>query len=119
MDIKQAVADYVTAHAIENFSPETLANTRRNLRYFVDWLVSAHSISDTDDLQLAHLRRWISYLQKTPARHGGKRSDSSVHTYGMSMLALKCSYRPSNSPIDVLVSLCCDTAQRERPCLGA
>jgi site-specific recombinase XerD len=87
VDIKQAVADYVTAHEIENFSAETLANTRRNLRYFVDWLASTHSITDTDALQLAHLRGWISHLQKTPARHGGKRSDSSVHTYGMSMLA--------------------------------
>jgi site-specific recombinase XerD len=87
MDIKQAVEDYVTAHEIENFSAETIANTRRNLRYFVEWLHSAHNLTDTDDLQLAHLRGWISYLQKTPARHGGRRNDSSVHAYGMSMLA--------------------------------
>jgi integrase/recombinase XerD len=57
------------------------------LRYFREWLRSTHGITDTDDLQLAHLRGWMSHLQKTPAKHGGKRSDATVHRYGMSMLA--------------------------------
>src|SRR5260370_17133401 len=87
MDINQAVADYVTAHEIENFSADTIANTRRNLRYFVDWLQSEHNITDTDELQLTHLRGWINHLQKTPTQYGGKRNDSSIRTYGMSMLA--------------------------------
>ena len=87
MNIKQAVEEYITVHEIENLSAETIANRRRNLRYFVEWLQSAYDLTDTDGLQLTHLRGWISYLQKTPARHGGRREDSSVHTYGMSMLA--------------------------------
>src|SRR5437588_12553622 len=45
-----------------------------------------YGITDTDAIQLSHLRGWMSYLQKTPARHGGKHSDATVNRYGMSML---------------------------------
>lgn len=40
-----------------------------------------------EGLQLAHLRGWISYLQKTPTYRGEKLSDESVHSYGQSLLA--------------------------------
>jgi site-specific recombinase XerD len=46
-----------------------------------------YGITDTDALQLSHLRGWMSYLQKTPARHGSKHADATVYRYGMSMLA--------------------------------
>jgi len=87
MDIQQAIKDYITFHEVENSSAYTLVNHRKQLGYFSKWLASAHGITDTDDIQLAHLRGWMSYLQKSPARRGQKRSDSTVYRYGMSMLA--------------------------------
>ena len=87
MDIQQAIQDYLTFHEIENSSAYTIVNHRKQLGYFSAWLQSAHGITDTDDIQLAHLRGWMGYLQKTPARYGGKHSDATVNRYGMSMLA--------------------------------
>jgi site-specific recombinase XerD len=87
MDIQQAIQDYITFHEVENSSAFTITNHRKQLRYFREWLESTHGITDTDDIQLAHLRGWMSYLQKTPTTHGGKRSDATVNRYGMSMLA--------------------------------
>lgn len=87
MDIQQAINDYITFHEVENSSAYTIVNHRKQLGYFREWLSSAHNVTDTDDIQLAHLRGWMSYLQKSPARRGQKRSDSTVYRYGMSMLA--------------------------------
>src|SRR5690242_4721685 len=86
MDIQQAIKDYITFHEVENCSAHTLTNNRRQLKYFSSWL-QENGITDTDDIQLTHLRGWISYLQKTPARHGGKLGDATIYTYGMTMLA--------------------------------
>jgi site-specific recombinase XerD len=87
MDIQMAIRDYITAHEIQNSSAHTIVNHRKQLGYFAAWLQSAHGIIDTDELQLTHLRGWISHLQKTPGRGGLKRSDATVNRYGMSMLA--------------------------------
>jgi site-specific recombinase XerD len=87
LDIRTAIQDYITAHEIQNSSAFTLVNYRKHLRYFADWLWSAHGISDTDNIQLTHLRGWMSYLQKTPTRLGRKRGDATINRYGMSMLA--------------------------------
>lgn len=87
MDIRTAIQDYITAHEIQNSSTFTVVNHRKHLRYFADWLWSTHGISDTDEIQLTHLRGWMSYLQKTPTRLGRKRGDATINRYGMSMLA--------------------------------
>jgi len=87
MDIRTAIQDYITFHEVENSSAFTIVNHRKQLGYFREWLASAHDVADTDDIQLAHLRGWMSYLQKSPGRRGQKRSDSTVYRYGMSMLA--------------------------------
>ncbi len=87
MDIQQAIDDYITYHEVENSSPYTIVNHRKQLGYFSEWLSTAHGVTDTDEIQLAHLRGWMSYLQKSPARRGQKRSDATVYRYGMSMLA--------------------------------
>jgi len=86
MDIQQAIKDYITFHEVENSSAYTIINHRKQLGYFSAWL-QENGITDTDAIRLAHLRGWMSYLQKTPARHGGKHSDATVYRYGMSMLA--------------------------------
>ena len=86
MDIQQAIKDYLTFHEVENCSVHTLTNNRKQLKYFSAWL-QEKGITDTDDIQLAHLRGWISHLQKTPARHGRKLGDATIYTYGMTMLA--------------------------------
>jgi site-specific recombinase XerD len=86
MDIQQAIEDYITYHEVENSSAYTIVNHRKQLGYFSEWLASSHGVTDTDQIQLAHLRGWMSYLQKSPARYGKKRSDATVYRYGMSML---------------------------------
>jgi Phage integrase, N-terminal SAM-like domain len=70
MDIQQAIQDYLTFHEIENSSAYTIENHRKQLGYFSAWLQSAYGITDTDGIQLAHLRGWMGHLQKTPANHG-------------------------------------------------
>src|SRR5947209_8071111 len=86
MDIQQAIADYIMFHEVENSSAYTIMNHRKQLGYFSTWL-QERGVTDTDDIQLSHLRGWMSYLQKSPARYGKKRSDSTVYSYGMCMLA--------------------------------
>ena len=54
MDIQQAIQDYLTFHEIENSSAYTIENHRKQLGYFSSWLQSAHGITDTDNIQLAH-----------------------------------------------------------------
>ena len=62
MDIQQAIKDYITFHEVENSSAYTLVNHRKQLGYFSEWLASAHGITNTDNIQLAHLRGWMSDL---------------------------------------------------------
>ena len=86
MDIQQAIQDYITAHKVNNDSPDTLNNYRYVLPRFAAWLASL-GVTDTDDLRLGHLREWVVYLQQQPSRHGGKLSDSTVQQYAKHILA--------------------------------
>ena len=86
MDIRRAIQDYITFHEIDKDSPHTVRNYGKDLEQFADWLQSAHGVVDTDDLQLVHLRGWMSYLQKSPSRRGKKLSDTTVRQYGVHML---------------------------------
>src|SRR5258708_5563699 len=87
MNMQAAIDDYIVAHEIQNSSAYTIVNHRKHLGYFASWLLATHRITDTDELQLTHLRGWINYLQKSSGQRGKKRSDATVYRYGMSMLA--------------------------------
>jgi integrase/recombinase XerD len=85
MDIQRAIQDYITAHEVDNDSRHTVRNYRKDLELFADWLRSAYGIVDTDDLQLTHLRGWVSYLQKNPSRRGRRLNDTTIRQYAVHM----------------------------------
>lgn len=86
MNIQTAIKNFIEFHDIGNDSPYTLRNYARALRRFAMWLETEHGITDTDALEVDHLRGWVSYLQKTPSRRGSKRSDSTVQQYSLIMV---------------------------------
>ncbi len=81
MDIRKAITDFITFHEIKKSSRYTLRNYRRALLPFADWLESVYDVRDTDNLQLAHLRAWVSYLQHLTTAEGKPLADSTVHHY--------------------------------------
>lgn len=87
LTLQGAVEDFITDRELNNHSEKTIRTYRQRLRYFTTWLESAHGVVLVEDLQLVHLRGWISYLQKTPTYRGKKLSDDSIHSYGQSLLA--------------------------------
>ena len=86
MKFRQAMRDYMTAHKVNNDSPDTLKNYRYVLPRFVDWLES-QGVIDTDELRLNHLRDYVVYLQESPAKRGGKLKDTTVQMYSKQVLA--------------------------------
>ncbi len=86
MNIKKALADFLTYHEVRNTSFNTMNGYRRVLNRFADWLISSHNLHDTDELQLVHLREWVSYLQKIIGKHGKPLKDTSVSHYGLDVL---------------------------------
>lgn len=83
MNIQKAHQDFITSHEVDNDSPHTIRNYRKDLELFIEWLQSTHGVTDTDDLQLIHLRGWVSYLQKNPSRHTSKLNDTTVRQYAV------------------------------------
>ena len=45
MNIRMAIQDFLTAHEVDNCSPHTIKNYRRDLLHFADWVQSTHSIT--------------------------------------------------------------------------
>src|SRR5579871_1925908 len=87
LTLQKAVEDFITDRELNNHSAKTIRTYQQRLRYFMTWLESTHGVVLVEDLQLVHLRGWISYLQKTPTYRGKKLSDDSIHSYGQSLLA--------------------------------
>src|SRR5436309_13304378 len=87
MKIEDAIEDFITDRELNNYTEKTVRTYRQRLCYFKTWLESNHGVVHVKDLQLVHLRGWISYLQKTPTYRGKKLSDESIHSYGQSLLA--------------------------------
>ena len=87
MKLQAAIEDFIVSRELDNCTAKTIRVYRDRLRYFSDWLHSAHNIDEVEDIQLSHLRGWISHLQKTPSPFGKKHSDESIHSYGQSLLA--------------------------------
>src|SRR5260370_2133730 len=88
MNIGIAIQDFITVHEIENHSLYTIRNYRRHLENFRAWVQSVHGIVDTDEIQVAHLRGWVSYLQKQAVgRLDVCMSDRTVNQYGVSLIA--------------------------------
>lgn len=78
MTIEKAVYNFIVALKIENCTPRTLGWYQVTLDRFFKWLKMTHDITDIEDLQLVYLREWINFLQETPSRRGGKRSDAYI-----------------------------------------
>jgi site-specific recombinase XerD len=89
MDIQKAIQEFILAHEVDNCSPYTLRNCRLPLVRFAEWLQSEHGVTDTEGLQVIHLRGWMSHLQKAPSRRGTPFADSTIHQYGQ-VLASFC-----------------------------
>ena len=87
MLLTQAMKDFMEFHEIDNQSQYTLRNYRLYVGSFVEWLRLKHSVTDTDDLDVKHLRGWIGYLQKTPSKRGKAYKDSTINICGVSVLA--------------------------------
>ncbi len=87
MLLTKALKDFIEYHEIDNQSRYTLRNYHRYVGPFVEWLASEHGITDTNGLDVMHLRGWMSYLQKTPNKRGKLYGDSTVHLWGVSILA--------------------------------
>src|SRR5579885_546055 len=85
--LQKAIEDFLTDRELNNHSEKTIRTYSQRLRYFRTWLEATHGVVYVEDLELAHLRCWISYLQKTPTYRGKKLSDDSIHSYGQSLLA--------------------------------
>lgn len=87
MLLTKALKDFIEFHEIDNQSEYTLRNYHRYLEPFVEWLQSVHDVTDTDGLEVTHLRGWMSHLQKTPNKRGKMYKDSTVHLWGVNILA--------------------------------
>jgi site-specific recombinase XerD len=87
MLLERAFEDFIEYHEIDNQSRYTIRNYRECIGSFIEWLRGEHSITDTDDLKVAHLRGWLGYLQKTPGKGGEVLKDSTIHLWGVSALA--------------------------------
>jgi site-specific recombinase XerD len=86
--LETAIHNFVIARKVDNCTPRTLEYYQNTLRLFSLWLVSAHGITTVDELELVHLREWISYLQETPSQRGEKkRSDEYIRSCGRALLA--------------------------------
>ncbi len=99
----KALKDFLEFHEIDNQSQYTLRNYRRFVGSFVEWLQLEHGVTDTDGLDVTHLRGWMSYLQKTPNKHGKMFKDSSIHLWGASILAF-CHWLQQEGVIDESVT---------------
>jgi site-specific recombinase XerD len=86
MNIEIAIQDFLEVHRIGNDSPYTIRDYRNSLNRFAVWLQSEHGVTDTDALQLAHLRGWVSHLQKSPSRRGGTLSGVTIRQYSLNLL---------------------------------
>src|SRR5947207_1320312 len=69
MKIELAIRDYLTEHEISNCSPDTIRHQRRVLNCFASWLAQECEVTDTDLLQITHLRGWVAHLQKVPNKN--------------------------------------------------
>ena len=87
MQLERAFRDFIEVHEIDNQSFYTIRNYRRYIGAFLKWLQSEHTIVDTDDLRVSHLRGWINHLQKTPNGRGRAFKDSTINLYAVNMLS--------------------------------
>lgn len=94
MDIQEALQSYLTVDKISNHSQATIENHEERLTRFVTWIKTEHGITDTDAIQVAHLRAWVAYLQDAPNLHDlqdgkpvRKLKDSTVFTYASTVAA--------------------------------
>jgi site-specific recombinase XerD len=84
MDVQDAIDDFIMVHEIDNGSKYTIRDYRKVTGRFAAWLKAEHGITDTDAIALAHLRGWVSYLQKTPLKPDGSvLGDSTVYNYSL------------------------------------
>ncbi len=100
MNLLAAIRDFLTVHKIDNGSSYTIRDYQRITRRFAEWLQATYDVTDTDDLQLMHLREWVSYLQSSPLLCGkGILSDRSVYYYS-NVVAVFCHWMEHEGVIE-------------------
>ncbi len=85
--LQVAVKDFITAHEMNGSSVDSLAQFRNALGAFTRWVTAKHNIEYVDALRVAHLREWLTYLQKTPSQLGKPFADQTIHQYGSTLRA--------------------------------
>ncbi len=86
MEIERAIKEFIEARQLDKCSIYTIRDYRRVLAHFSRWLLEK-GVTDTDDLQLSHLRGWMSDIQQTTSQRGKPYSDSTVQQFGLHMIA--------------------------------
>jgi site-specific recombinase XerD len=87
MELQKAILQFLELRELDNCTPKTLRTYEQRLRYFSTWLLEYHKVDEVEALKLEHLRGWMSYLKKTPTYRGQALSETSIYSYGQSLLA--------------------------------
>ena len=87
MLLTQALKDFLEVHRIDIQSQRTIENYQVHISEFIEWLAHEQGVTNTEDLKVTHLRAWIAHLQTTPSKQKERRADSTIHIYGMCMVA--------------------------------
>lgn len=85
MNMEQALKEFLEVRRLDKCSEYTLRDYQWMVGRFITWL-ETQGITDTDNLQLTHLRGWMANLQNATSQKGKPFSDSTVHAYGLHML---------------------------------
>ena len=62
MKIKQALEEYLLEIEVRKYTPKTVRSYRNNLNLFVRFLDEEAEVFDTEDLTLAAVRKFFSYM---------------------------------------------------------
>jgi site-specific recombinase XerD len=86
MDIQRAIKDFIEVRQLDKCSVYTIRDYQRVLANFAEWL-ETQGVTDTDQLELSHLRAWMSKIQGTISQRGKPYSDSTVQQFGLHMIS--------------------------------
>jgi integrase/recombinase XerD len=84
--LQAAFQDYMTFHETGNASLYTLADYRRSLVPFIDWLYSEGDLVYVDQLRIKHLRGYVKFLQQRTSPRGYSLADTTIHQYALEVL---------------------------------
>ncbi|MBA2391185.1 MAG: tyrosine-type recombinase/integrase [Ktedonobacteraceae bacterium] len=86
MTIRDAIQKFLESRELDNCTDKGIKTYRERLGYFVVWLELTHGLVNLGDLQLEHLRGWMSHLKKNISAATKKPlSDRTIHSYGRAL----------------------------------